>query len=99
MQVDVVAEWAHAAPLTNFDRHGTRHHIARGEVFGVRRVALHEALAFGIGEVAAFAAHPLSDQAARAVDAGGVELGEFHVLQRQARAQHHAVAIARAGMR
>ena len=33
-----------------------------------------------------------------AVDAGGMELHEFHVLQRQAGAQHHGVAVARAGM-
>src|SRR5215469_13749704 len=47
-------------------------------------VALHEALAFGIGQVAALAARALGDQAARAIDSGRVELDELHVLQRQA---------------
>jgi len=41
-----------------------------GEVLGGRRIALHEALAFGVGEIAAFAARPLGDEAAGAVDAG-----------------------------
>ncbi len=53
---------------------------------------------FGVGEIAAFAARAFGDQAARAVDAGGVELHEFHVLQRQAGAQRHAAAIAGAGV-
>ena len=65
----------------------------------VRRVALHEALALGVGQIAALAARALGDQAAGAVDAGRVELHELHVLQRQAGAQHHRVAVAGAGMR
>ena len=36
---------------------------------------------------------------AGAVDAGRVELDEFHVLQRQAGAQHHRIAVAGAGVR
>ena len=62
------------------------------------RIALHEALAAGVGEVAALAARAFRDQHAGAVDAGGVELHELHVLQRQAGAQHHGVAVARAGV-
>ena len=50
-----------------------------------RRVALHEALAFGIGEIAALAARALGDQHAGAVDSGRVELDELHVLQRRGR--------------
>ena len=73
--------------------------VARGEVLGGRRIALHEALALGIDEIAAFAARALGDQAAGAVDAGRVELHEFHVLQRQAGAQRHGVAVAGAGVR
>ncbi len=63
------------------------------------RIAFHEALTLGVGEITALAAHAFGDQAAGAVDAGGMELHEFHVLQRQAGAQHHAVAIAGAGVR
>ena len=76
-----------------------RHHVARGEVLGGRGVALHEALAFAVGQVAALAARALGDQAAGGEDAGRVELHEFHVLARQAGAQHHAVAVAGAGVR
>ena len=63
-----------------------------------RRVALHEALALGVGEIAALAARAFGDQAAGAVDAGRVELDELHVLQRQPGAQHHGVAVAGAGV-
>src|SRR6185369_12876284 len=62
------------------------------------RVALHEALAFAIGEVAALAARALGDEHADAIDAGRVELDELHVLERQAGAKHHAIAVAGAGM-
>ena len=99
VQVDVVLLLADAAAFADFDRHRARDDVARGEVLGRRRIALHEALAFGIDEIAAFAARALGDEAARAVDAGRVELDEFHVLQRQAGAQHHAAAVAGAGMR
>ena len=99
VQVDVVLLLADAAAFADFDRHRARDDVARGEVLGGGRIALHEALALGIDEIAAFAARALGDEAARAVDAGRVELDEFHVLQRQAGAQHHAAAVAGAGMR
>ena len=99
VQVDVVLLLADAAALADFDRHRARDDVAGGEVLGGGRVTLHEALALGIDEIAAFAAGALGDEAARAIDAGRVELDEFHVLQRQAGAQHHAAAVAGAGMR
>ena len=99
MQVDVVLLLADAAAFADLDRHRARNHVARGEVLGRRRIALHETLALGIDEIAAFAARAFGDEAARAVDAGRVELDEFHVLQRQAGAQRHGAAVAGAGMR
>ena len=99
VQEDVILLLADAAALADFDRHRARDDVAGGEVLGGGRVTLHEALALGIDEIAAFAAGALGDEAARAVDAGRVELDEFHVLQRQAGAQHHAAAVAGAGMR
>ena len=99
VQVDVVLLLADAAALADLDRHRARDDVAGGEVLGGGRVTLHEALALGVDEIAAFAAGALGDEAARAVDAGRVELDEFHVLQRQAGAQHHAAAVAGAGMR
>ena len=99
VQVDVVLELADAAAFADLDGHRARDHVARREVLGRRRVALHEALALGIGDIGAFAARAFGDQAAGAVDAGRVELHELHVLQRQAGAQHHGVAVAGADMR
>gem|GEM_PF-2040969 len=89
---------AHAAAFADLHRHGAADHVTRSQILGIRRIALHEALAVGVGEITAFAAHAFGDQAARTVDAGRVELHELHVLQRKARAQHHAAAVAGAGM-
>ena len=99
MQEDVILGLADAAAFANLDRHRTRDDVARGEVLRGRRITLHEALALGIDEIAALASRPLGDEAARAVDAGRMELHELHVLERQAGAQHHAAAVTRAGMR
>jgi hypothetical protein len=59
VQVDVVAFSADAAAFADFHGHGTGDNVAGGEVLGARRIALHEALAFGVGQVAAFAARTL----------------------------------------
>ena len=99
VQEDVVLLLADAAALADLDRHRARDDVARGEVLGGGRVALHEALALGIGEIAAFAARAFGDQAAGRIDAGRMELDELHVLQRQAGAQHHRVAVAGADVR
>ena len=99
VQVNVVLELADSAALANLDGHRAAHDVARGQVLGVRRVALHEALAHRVREITALAARAFGDETAGAVDAGRVELHELHVLQRQAGAQHHAAAVARAGMR
>ena len=99
VQVNMVLVRPNPAPFADFNRHAARHHVARGQILVGRRVAFHEPLAFGIRQVAAFAARAFGNQAARAENAGRVELHEFHVLQRQARARDHAVAVAGAGMR
>ncbi len=98
VEQDVVPVRPAAAPLVDLDRHGPAHDVAAGEVLGRGRVALHEAFALRVREVAALAARSFRDEAARAVDAGRVELGELHVLERQAGAQRHGVAVARAGV-
>src|SRR3546814_5229908 len=53
----------------------------------------------GIGEIATLAARAFGDQAAGTIDAGRMKLHELHILQRDASAQRHAVAVAGAGMR
>ena len=99
MQVDVVLVLADAAAFADLDGHRARHHVARGEILRVGRVTLHEAFAVGVGEVTALAARAFGDQTTRAVDAGGMELHELHVLHRQTGAQRHAAAVTRAGVR
>ena len=99
LEVDVVFVRADAAALADLHGHGARDDVAAGEVLGRRGVALHEAFAFGVEEVAAFAAGAFGDEAAGAVDARRVELDEFHVLVRKARARDHGHAITRTGVR
>ncbi len=99
MQEDVILLRADAAAFADFDGHGAGDDVARGEILGRRRIALHEALARGIDQIGAFAARAFGDQHAGAVNAGRMELHEFHVLERQAGAQHHGIAVAGLGMR
>ena len=51
VEVDVVLLRADAASFPDLDGHRARDDIARGEVLGVRGVALHETLAGGIREL------------------------------------------------
>src|SRR5690606_35789711 len=64
VEVDVVAVLAHAAAFADLDGHRAADDVAAGEVLGVGRIALHEALAVAVAQDAAFAAHALGDQAA-----------------------------------
>ena len=98
VQVDVVLLRTDAAAFADLDGHGATDHVAGRQILHAGGVALHEALAFGVGQVAALATGAFGDQAAGAIDAGGMELDEFHVLQRQAGAQGHAAAVAGAGV-
>src|SRR6516225_68007 len=99
MQVDVVVLRPDPPPLPNLNRHRAAHNVAARQVLGRRGIALHEALALGVDEITAFTTDAFGNEAAGAVDAGWVELNEFHVLQRQASTQNHAATVARAGMR
>ena len=99
MQHDVIGILAGPAPFVDLNRHRAADDIAGRQILGVRRIALHEALTRSIGQIPAFAACAFRDQTAGTENAGRVELGEFHVLQRQARAQRHGIAVAGAGVR
>ncbi len=85
--------------IADFDGHRPRYDVTRRQILGGGRIAFHEALAFGVDEIAAFAARTFGDETAGAVNAGRVELHEFHILQRQAGAQHHRAAVAGLGVR
>lgn len=52
----MVLQRAAAAPVQDLEVHGARDDVPRGEVFGCGCVALHQALAVRVQEVAAFAA-------------------------------------------
>ncbi len=99
VQEDMVAIRPYAAPFAHFQRHRAGNDVAARQILGRRGIAFHEPLAFGVGEVATLPARAFGDEHARAVDTGRMELHEFHVLHRQACAQHHAAAIAGARMR
>ena len=98
VQEDVVGVLADATTFPDLHGHGAGNDVPAGQVLGGRGIALHEAFTLRIDQVAAFATHAFGDQAARTIDAGGMELHELQILQRQARAQHHAATVAGAGM-
>jgi hypothetical protein len=98
VQMNMVFVLADTPAFTNFDGLGATDHVARSQILGIGRVALHETLAGAVGEIAALAARTFGDQATRAVDTRRVELHEFHILEWQLRAQHHAAAITGTGV-
>ncbi len=51
-----------AATFADLDHDGTGHHVATGQIAGVRRITLHEALAVFIEQVAAFTAATFGHQ-------------------------------------
>jgi len=102
---DVQVHTVQPVPL-HFVVDGARHDVARRQ-FGPAVVQQHEALAgCGAGrgrqqQPAAFAAHRLADQKAlgmRVVQAGRMELDEFHVGHRAARAPGRGDAVAGGGV-
>src|SRR5690606_8750302 len=78
----------------NFHDHRTRNHIAASQILGIGRIALHEAFAVLVDQIAAFAATTLGDEHTGTGNAGRVELPHFDILHREARAQRHANTVA-----
>ena len=93
VQQHVVLLRPQPATLADLDEDRARDHVARREVLDGRRVTLHEPLALGVAEDPAFASSGLGQQDADPVDAGGVELEELHVLEREAAPQHDRRAV------
>src|ERR1700756_703005 len=99
VKVGVVLFLAGPAALPDLDSFGPTDDVSRGQILLSRRIFGHEPLAFTVGEITTFAAGAFGNQNTGAVDAGWVELNEFHVLQWQAGAQHHRASITGAGVR
>mmetsp|Transcript_26845 Transcript_26845/g.48515 ORF Transcript_26845/g.48515 Transcript_26845/m.48515 type:complete len:242 (-) Transcript_26845:220-945(-) len=98
IQVNVIPILTHTTAFADFHGHGAGHVIPRGKVFILRRITLHKALAFGVGQIPAFAACTFRDKTARAVDPSWVKLDKFHVLQWQTRTGYHTAAITGTGV-
>ncbi len=91
LELDVRAPGTVAATaFADLDHDGTGHHVATGQILGVRRITLHEALAVFVQQVAAFTAATFGHQYPCPGDAGGVELPELHVLHADPGTQRHA---------
>src|SRR3546814_14168721 len=101
VQVKVNMNLLHAQEptFTDFHRHGPGENVPAGEILRRWGIALHKALTLGIGEISTLPARTFCDEHAGAVNPGRMELHEFHVLQWQASAQHHAAAVSSARMR
>ncbi len=94
----VVLVRAAAAALAHLVGHRAGDDVARREVLDRGGVALHEPLALAVAQDRALAAGGLRQQDAEAGQAGGVELEELHVLQRQAVAPGDAHAVTGQGV-
>ena len=91
---DVVLVGTAATAFLDLLVHRAGHEVARCQVLQGGRVTLHETLTIAVQQDGAFAAAAFGQQHARAGHAGGVELPELQVLQRDARACGHAQAVA-----
>ncbi len=94
IEEDMIGLWASTTTGTDFLNDGARNYIAAREFHAMWRVVSQKTLTQRIAQIAAFAAGAFGNQNARTGEAGGVELDEFHILQRKARAQDHGVAVA-----
>ena len=94
----VVLVGAGASSFNDLLHHAAGDDVARREVFDGGGVALHEALTTGVAQDGSLAACTLGEQDAQAGQAGGVELVELHVFERDALAPHDAHAVAREGV-
>src|SRR5690606_28032958 len=74
----------------HFLDHGAGDHVAAGQILGVGRIALHEALAMHVDQVTTLAAATFGHQYASTGNTGRVELPHLDVLHRHAGTQGHA---------
>ena len=98
MKVAVILLGSDAPALPDLHGHGPADDVPAGQVLGGGGVPFHEPLPLAVLEYAALPAAALRDEAAGAVDAGGVELHKLGVLIGEAGAHGHGVAVPRAGV-
>ena len=99
MSIFVLAD---AAALANLDGHRARddHSRRRRDPSPTARSARMKRSPSALAELSALAARAFGGRGGqRPPDAGRMELHDLHVLQRQAGAEHHGIAVASLGMR
>ena len=91
-RADIQVHVALSTDTTSFlhlQEHCPTDNIPRGKVFDGRRISFHEALAFIIEQDPTFTSHTLCDQDAHAINAGRMELEEFHIFRGDTTPQGH----------
>ncbi len=88
----------HATPFVDLGLFRPGDDVAGRQLHLGLGVLVHEPLALAIVEQSALAAGCLGDENPVRVDAGRVELDEFHVLERQASTENHRKAVACVGV-
>uniref|UniRef100_A0A2M4C618 Putative secreted protein n=1 Tax=Anopheles marajoara TaxID=58244 RepID=A0A2M4C618_9DIPT len=98
LQVHMILLGSTATTLADFDRHRTRHHIARRQILRHRCISLHKALALRVNQITALTTATFRDKTSGTVDTGRVELHKLQILRRQPSTCHHRSTITGTGM-
>ena len=99
VQQHIVFVGSAAAAFTHLIRHCTSHNIAGSQVFNGGCIAFHETLTVRVTQDATLTAGAFRHQNTQPGQPGGVELHEFHVLQRQAATQGDCHTVTGEGVR
>merc|ERR1719284_213878 len=99
MQIDVILVRSDATALTNFHRHGTTHHITRGQVLGSGGVTGHEGFTLAVSQDASLSSTALRQEATSRENTCRVELHELKILEWQSLTSGHTSPVASAGVR
>ncbi len=86
----MVAIWTTAVTSQDFFNHGASNYVTTRQIFRVRRVTLHKALAVLIDQVSTFTTATFGYQHTGTSDTGRMELPHLNILNRHTCAQRHA---------
>uniref|UniRef100_A0A2M3ZLN8 Uncharacterized protein n=1 Tax=Anopheles braziliensis TaxID=58242 RepID=A0A2M3ZLN8_9DIPT len=98
LQVHMILLRSTATTLADFDRHRTRHHVARRQILRHRCISLHKALTLRVNQITALTTATFRDKTSGTVDTGRVELHKLQILRRKPGTCHHRRAIAGTGV-